>query len=265
VPRLPTRFGFAALSLSLLLLAAAPRASALDVPEPRNYVNDYAHLLSPEQQATLESQLAAYEQSSGHQFLLLIVPTLDGQAIEEFGIQVATKWKLGKKKIDDGLVMIVVPNDHKMRIEVGYGLEGVIPDVVAARLIREVMAPAFRAGDFAGGITQAFQALMRQASGEAPLPAAAPQRERRRAPGGLWALLSPLLLPFMIFGLISLLSRRRRGGYFGGGPFIGGGWGGGGGGWGGGGGGWGGGGGGGGGFGGGGGGGFGGGGASGDW
>ena len=254
------------LSFSALLLMAALPVRALDVPELRGYVNDYANLLSTSEQAALESQLAAYAQSSGHQFALLTVASLDGQDIAEFGIHVGEKWKLGKKKADDGLVLIIAANDHKMRIEVGYGLEGVIPDVVAARLIREVVAPAFRAGAFASGIGDAFVALMRQANGEAPLPAAAPPPARRKQQGGIGALLSPVLLPLLLFGGFSLLARRggRRGRYYGGGPYIGGG------GWGGGdgfggGGGWGGGGDGGGGFGGGGGGGFGGGGASGDW
>jgi uncharacterized protein len=260
----PSPCSFAlSLSFSALLLMAALPARALDVPELRGYVNDYANLLSAAEQAALDSQLAAYEQSSGHQFALLTVPSLGGEDIAEFGIHVAEKWKLGKKKADDGLVLIIAVNDHKMRIEVGYGLEGVIPDVVAARLIREVVAPAFRAGAFASGIRDAFVALMRQANGEAPLPAAAPPPARRKRQDGFGALLSPVLLPLLLFGLFSLFARRggRRGRYYGGGPYIGGGgWGGGGGG------GFGGGGdGGGGGFGGGGGGGFGGGGASGDW
>jgi uncharacterized protein len=220
------------LSFSALLLVAALPVRALDVPEDRGYVNDYANLLSTEQQSAIASQLQAYEQASGHQFLLLIVPSLDGDAIEDFGIRVIHAWKLGKKKVDDGLVLIVVSNDRRTRIEVGRGLEGVIPDVVAARLLREVLEPAFRAGNFAGGISEVFQALMRDASGDAPLPAATPKRARKRE-GGLGALLSPVILPLLLFGGFSLLAGRgrRRRGYYGGGPFIGGGGFGGGGGW----------------------------------
>lgn len=251
------------LTVALALLTAAETAHAFDVPALHGHVNDYANVLSSSEQQALEQKLTSYEQQTSHQFALLTVKSLDGQPIEELGIKVGESWKLGRKKTDDGLVLIVAPNDHKMRIEVGYGLEGVIPDVIAARIIREVLTPAFRAQTFALGINQAFDALMRQARGEQALPAAAPTARRQHA-NGLWALLSPLLIPFLLFSLFSgLFGRGRRRGYYGGGPFIGGGggWGGGGGG-----GGWGGGGGGGGGGGfGGGGGGFGGGGASGDW
>lgn len=247
------------------LFVGLPAASALDLPSLTARVNDHANLLSPAEKSALEAKLAAYEQKTGQQFALLTVPTLDGQPLEDFGIKVAEAWKLGDKKRDDGLILIVVPNDRKMRIEVGYGLEGSIPDVVAARVIREVIAPAFRAGAYAQGIGGAFDTLMQTASGEAPPEAAAEPRPTKRRKSTGWALLSPLILPLVLFFIFSSFfgggRRGRRRGMFGA-PFIGGGLGGGG--WGGGGGGWGGGGGGGG-WGGGGGGGFGGGGASGDW
>jgi uncharacterized protein len=250
--------------LAAALLVGAPTAFALGVPSLQARVNDHANLLSPAEKSALEAKLAAYEQKTGQQFALLTVPTLDGQPLEEFGIKVAEAWKLGDKKRDDGLIMIVVPNDRKMRIEVGYGLEGSVPDAIAARVVREVLAPAFRAGAYAQGIEGAFDTLMQAASGEAPPQAAAPQpTKRRKSPA--WGLLSPLILPLILFFIFSSFfgggrGGRRRGMF--GVPFIGGGMGGGG--WGAGGG-WGGGGGGGGGFGGGGGGGFGGGGASGNW
>jgi uncharacterized protein len=249
--------------LAAALLIGAPAVSALDLPSLTARVNDHANLLTPAEKGALEGKLAAYEQKTGQQFALLTVPTLDGQPLEEFGIKVAEAWKLGDKKRDDGLILIVVPKDRKMRIEVGYGLEGTIPDVIAARVIREVIAPAFRAGAYAQGIDGAFDTLMQAASGEAPPQAAEPPPTKRRKSTG-WALLSPLILPLILFFIFSSFfgggRRGRRRGMFGA-PFIGGGLGGGG--WGGGGGGWGGGGGGG--WGGGGGGGFGGGGASGNW
>jgi uncharacterized protein len=222
-------------------------------------VNDQANLLTASERSALEGKLAAYEQKTGQQFALLTVSTLDGQPIEDFGIKVADKWKLGDKKRDDGLILIVVPQDRKMRIEVGYGLEGDVPDAIAARVIREVLTPAFRQGQFAAGIDNAFSVLMQAASGEAPPQAVEQQPQRRERRKGAWSVLSPLILPLVLFLIFSSFfggGRRRRRTMFGG-PFIGGGWGGGG--WGGGGGG------GGGGWGGGGGGGFGGGGASGNW
>lgn len=223
-------------------LALAP-ARALDVPPLRAHVNDQAGLLPSDRAAALEARLAAYEQRTGQQFALLTVPTLDGDSIEEFGIRVGEQWKLGHKGEDDGLILLIATNDRAMRIEVGYGLEGSVPDAIAARVIREVLAPAFRQGDFAGGIDSAFGALMHAASGgkegDAPQPVHEPRAARRRAPAAFG------FLPFLLFVLFALLGggrrgfRRRHGGFwigptigggFGGGGFGGGGFGGGGGG-----------------------------------
>jgi uncharacterized protein len=224
---------------AVLLLTAATlvgsSARALDVPPLQGRVNDHAQLLTPEQRSALEAKLTAYETRTTQQFTLLTVPTLDGDPIENFGIAVAEKWKLGSEKEDNGLILIVAAKDRKTRIEIGHGLEGALPDVIEARVLREVVQPAFRANDYAGGINGAFDVLMKYASGEAQPPAAAdepPAREKRR--GTVWGLLSPLLLPLILFFLFSGLGggrRRRRGGFFIP-PFIGGGgFGGGGGGW----------------------------------
>jgi uncharacterized protein len=236
--------------------AAAALAQAQAVPALRAHVNDYAAVLPAERAAALEARLADYEARTKHQLALLTIPSLAGGNIEDFGIRAAQQWKLGQKGADDGLILIVVPAEHKMRIEVGYGLEGVIPDAVAARVIRDVLAPSFRQGDFAGGIDAAFGALMHAASPE--LGAEQPSGRSAAPPEDAWSQLAPLVFPLLFFLLIGFLSRRGGGGLFqaillgsmlGGGRRRGGGWGGGGGG----------------GWGGGGGGGFGGGGASGNW
>ena len=239
---------------------AASSAQALAVPALRGHVNDYAHVLDPQHAQALEQKLMDYEQANEHQFALLTVPSLEGDSLEEFSIHVAESWKLGHKGKDDGLIMLIVPNERKMRIEVGYGLEGVIPDAVASRVIREVMTPAFRRSDFAGGIDAAFDALI-HAAGDPNVARDARSRAERDRSQPFWALFGPLLFPLLLFILISAIfgGRRRRSGFFGPMMWGSGGWGSGGGG------GWGGGGGGGGGWGGGGGGGFGGGGASGNW
>jgi uncharacterized protein len=240
------------------LLFAGAVARALDVPELKGPVNDYAGLLSVDEQRALASKLETHKQATGHELTLLTVPSLEGDTIEQFSIRVAEKWKTGSKEQDNGLVLLVARDDRKTRIEVGYGLEGNITDAFSSALLREVLQPAFRENNYAGGLNQAFDMLMAKAQGIAidpPKPSKA--RQRSNLGNGL------------VFGVILLIAltsmfgrkRRRRGGFFFG-PGVG--WGGGGGGWGGGGGGWGGGGGGGGGWGGGGGG-FGGGGASGDW
>jgi uncharacterized protein len=224
--------GFA-LALVFAWAAAVP-AFALDVPPLRTRVNDLAGLLTQSEQATLEDRLRAHEQATGQQFSLLIIPSLEGEPIEDYSIEVAEKWKLGREKEDDGLVLVIAASDRKMRIEVGYGLEGQIPDAMASRVVREVLRPAFRANDYAGGINRAFDILIRLAGGEAAMPPPTAQRERRAPPPvSLFVILFVLFLIFSRFGGGGGRRGRRGGFYIGGFPgggFGGGGFGGGGGG-----------------------------------
>jgi uncharacterized protein len=175
----------------------------------------------PEDRArALEQKLAAFEQQTQHQFALLTVKSLEGDAIEPFAIRVADQWKLGDEKRDDGLIVLIAAEDRAMRIEVGYGLEGDIPDAIAARVIRDVMTPAFQRGDFAGGIDAAFDALMQTAvGGPLALPEPPPQPSaRQRSPvRALSSLVVPLLMLFMMSR-----GRRRRGGMWIAGPMMGG-------------------------------------------
>jgi uncharacterized protein len=253
--------------LCVLTLWAPGRAFARDVPTLRGHVNDTADMLSQTAEQQLEQRLSDYEQRTQHQFALLTVDSLEGDALEDFSLRVVEAWKLGQKGKDDGLLLLIVKGDRKLRIEVGYGLEGDVTDAFSSQVIRNVLTPALRAGNAEQGIEKAFDALMHKAAGEAvPESAVAPPPRRSgKSSGvalfGLLFFLLPFLLPLFLRG------RGRRTGFligglggWGGGGWGGGGWGGGGGGWGGGGGG-----GGGGGWGGGGGGGFGGGGSSGSW
>ncbi|HZJ38023.1 MAG TPA: TPM domain-containing protein, partial [Chthoniobacterales bacterium] len=121
----------------LLLLIASPLARALEVPPLRGRVNDYAGVMSQDQVRMLESQLAQFEQETGHQIAVLTIPTLDGEDIEGFSIRVAENWKIGKKGFDNGVILLVAVKDRKLRLEVGYGLEGVLPDAIADRIIRD--------------------------------------------------------------------------------------------------------------------------------
>ena len=127
-------------------------AGAAAVPALRGRVNDYAKILTQEQSTALDAQLARLEQDTGHQVAVLTLPSLDGEDIEGFSIRVAENWKIGKKGFDNGLILIVAVNDRKLRLEVGYGLEGILPDLVANRIIRDYIVPLFRSGDFAAGI-----------------------------------------------------------------------------------------------------------------
>jgi uncharacterized protein len=208
-----------AVALAAALLAPAA-AWALEVPTLEGRVNDHANLLSPAARQRLEQQLAAYEASSGHQFALLTLPSLDGDALEPFSIRVVESWKLGKKGTDDGLLLLVVNQPHAIRIEVGYGLEAAITDAQSARVIREVISPAFGAGDYAAGIERAFGTLMTAAGGGVAVSGGEkPPARAARAPSGsthmailLFALmfLGPFAAVLLLAGIYALLNRGGR-------------------------------------------------------
>src|SRR5262249_6186098 len=143
----------------LLLFASTHFAFALDVPPLKGRVNDYAGLM-PGYVGSLEERLSSFEQETGHQIAVLTVPSLEGEDIESFGIKVAENWKIGKKTHDTGAILIVGPKDRRLRIEVGYGLEGVLPDATANRIIQEVIVPRFRNNDYPGGIEAGIDAIM---------------------------------------------------------------------------------------------------------
>jgi uncharacterized protein len=200
-----------ALVLLVAVGCSATAALAVEVPPLEGRVNDRAALLTPDARTEIERKLAEYEVSSGHQFAVLTVPSLEGEAIEAFSLRVVESWKLGRKGKDDGLLMMVVKEPHGIRIEVGYGLEGSIPDALAGRIVRNVMAPAFRAGDFAAGIERGLDLLMTAGSGGTVVLAEPPAR---KADGPSWQLLLALmfLLPFgaviLVAALVALFGRR---------------------------------------------------------
>ena len=160
--------GRAALGFFLLLFALAAWAQVA-VPELSRRVTDLTATLTADQVAALESKLAAFEAQKGSQIAILIVPTTQPEDIAQYGIRVAERWKIGRTKIDDGVILIVARDDRQLRLEVGYGLEGAIPDAIAKRVIAEIITPRFKAGDYYGGIDAGVQQLMRLIEGE-PLP-----------------------------------------------------------------------------------------------
>ncbi|MGK2952442.1 MAG: TPM domain-containing protein, partial [Thiobacillus sp.] len=153
----------------LLLLCALSAWAQVAVPELSRRVTDLTATLSTDQVAALESRLAAFEAQQGSQIAVLILPTTQPEDIAQFGIRVADRWKIGRAKIDDGVILIVAKDDRQLRLEVGYGLEGAIPDAIAKRVIAETITPYFKAGDLYGGIDAGVQQLMRLIEGE-PLP-----------------------------------------------------------------------------------------------
>lgn len=164
--------------LAAFLAAGAAWAFAqLAVPPLKTRVTDLTNTLTAEQRATLESTLVAFEARKGSQVAVLIVPATQPEAIEQYSIRVVEQWKLGRKRVDDGVLLIVAKDDRGMRIEVGRGLEGAIPDAVAKRIVAEVIAPRFKEGDFYGGITAGLDRILRTIEGE-PLPSPPPRAQQ---------------------------------------------------------------------------------------
>jgi len=151
---------------AVLTLAIARADDRQSIPDLHARVTDLTNTLDGTQKQTLESELAALEQRKGAQLAVLIVPTTAPEDIAQYSIRVFDAWKLGRKGIDDGALLIVAKNDHRVRIEVARGLEGAIPDAAAARIIREYITPKFRAGDFYGGIHDATGMLTKLIDGE---------------------------------------------------------------------------------------------------
>lgn len=150
---------FARLFVGLVLWLSAAAWAEVPVPPLKSRVTDLTATLSASQRSALESELQAFEARNGGQIAILLVPSTRPEAIEQYSIRVVEAWKLGRKGKDDGLLLLVAKNDHRMRIEVGYGLEGLIPDAVAKRVIDESIGPRFRQGDFAGGLLAGVKRL----------------------------------------------------------------------------------------------------------
>lgn len=168
-------FAACLLGLAMLVLGLPGLARAQSpVPAPVSIlqarVTDYTGTLDAAYMQQLEQRLAALEQRKGAQLAVLIVGTTAPDTIEQYATRVFDQWKLGRKKVDDGVLLVVAKNDRALRIEVGYGLEGAIPDALASRIISEQIAPRFKANDFAGGIDAGVVALTKLIDGE-PLPA----------------------------------------------------------------------------------------------
>jgi uncharacterized protein len=164
VPALSPRAVIAA--LAVLAGAAAP-ALALEVPpRPEGRVSDYAHLLSPAAAGRIESMLARHEAESSDQIAVAIFRSLEGEALEDFSIRLAEQWKIGTREHSNGVILVIFADDRRTRLEVGYGLEGRLTDALSDRILRQVLAPRFRTGDFDGGVEAAMGAIIQVVQGE---------------------------------------------------------------------------------------------------
>lgn len=165
-----------AVILAFMLCFASAVWADVAVPPLTGRVVDLTATLSADQAATLEQKLKDFEDRKGSQLAVLIVPTTQPETIEQYSLRVVEQWKLGRKKVDDGALLIVAKNDRKLRIEVGYGLEGALNDATSKRIIDEIITPEFKSGDFAGGISDGADRILKVIDGE-PLPAPKPEGE----------------------------------------------------------------------------------------
>lgn len=177
-----------------LILGASLAQAEVAVPPLKARVTDLTATLTAQQASELESLLRDFETRKGSQLAVLLLPTTQPETIEQYAMRVAEQWKLGRKGVDDGALLLVAKQDRAMRIEVGYGLEGALPDAVTKRIISEVMTPYFRQGDFHGGILAGVERTIKVIEGE-PLP---PQPGKASARGGL-SLFEDILPLAMLF------------------------------------------------------------------
>lgn len=187
--------------LFIPLLSFAQRS----IPEHGGiWVHDEANVLSAQAKAELEVILKAERDSTSNQIAVLIIPSLDGEALEEYSLRVAEKWKLGQKDKDNGALLIISIGDRLVRIETGYGLEGALTDALSSRINRNEIAPRFRQGDFDGGVKAGVLAIMQAIKGEYKNDAPPPRKKSRKN--------SPLITLLIIVAIIIFASRRRGGG-----------------------------------------------------
>ena len=207
--------------MALALVLAAPLRAQAPLPKLESRVTDLTGTLTAGQQSALEDKLRQFEARKGSQIALLIVPTTQPEDIAQFGIRLADAWKIGRDKIDDGAILIVAKDDRTLRIEVGRGLEGALPDATASRIVNDTIAPLFRQGDFYGGVNAGLDRMIRVIDGE-PLPAADnawEKRSGRNLPGP-----ALLFVAFAIFSVLRSVFGRGLGALFAGVAGAGAGW-----------------------------------------
>jgi uncharacterized protein len=205
------------LLLAVVCLTAFPRAAyPLSVPPLKGYVNDNANILSAGSRNAITAMLKNFDLRTGNEVVVLTIPSLEGDPLEDFSIRVAEQWKIGKKKKDNGVIFLVAQKDRKVRIEVGYGLEGVLTDAQCSRIIRNVIVPHFRKGDYAGGINAGLQAILGAIGQQGPAAqgAVVPKQAKSTA-SGLLMMLFMFFLFFSRFGRLFLVG-GMLGGMFGG-------------------------------------------------
>jgi len=200
------------IALIAIFLLVPVVASALDVPYLTGRITDNAEILSENMRRSLTQRLKAHEDHTGNQIAVLTLPTLKGESIEEYAVEVFKEWKLGQKGKDNGILVIVVPNDRRMRIEVGYGLEGTLTDSMAGSIIRNTMAPRFKKGDFDGGVQAGIKNIIKILEGGKVAGLEDSARGKIKKTSGFQmegpdlSIIERILIGAFIFGIIGLFT-----------------------------------------------------------
>jgi len=217
---------------ALLTLGAGLVGSEELPPPPKDYFNDYAGIIPPSDTQRLNDKLRRFDQETSNQILVAIFPSLPSASMEDFTIRTAQSWKAGREKLDNGVVLFVFVKERKMRMEVGYGLEGAVPDATANRIIEDVIVPAFKGGNYVAGLEAGIDAVIAATRGEYKAP---PPRPRSQLSDAQYLVYLAIFIAFMIFANRGsqrtywrrVYGRRGRPSYGWVGPWYTGGWGGG--------------------------------------
>jgi len=193
------------LTLCLLFACIPAPAKALEVPQYQGYVTDLAGMISAGERQRLEQTLLAFEQSDSTQIAVLTIPSLEGDALEDFSIRTVDAWKIGQKGKDNGVLLLVSKGDRKIRIEVGRGLEGVLTDLVSGRIVDQVMAPHFKAGQLDEGFDAGVAAIISATRGE--FQGSGPDSPRKSRGSGHSSLFNYLIFFAILVGFLGRLSK----------------------------------------------------------
>ncbi len=224
--------------LTALFLILLPAAALASFPQPTGYVNDFAGILNPATKKKLESTLTAFDRKNGIEVAVATLPSLEGEPIENVAVDLFERWGIGKKGVDNGALFLIVPSDRRMRIEVGYGLEGAINDALAGRILKEIVEPRFKKGEMDAGVTLGTLAIVGVISDKENLgfdarsaaQTIAPSfKKKKSGPLGILGKIIMFLImaylfirhPFLFLFFLSGMGGgvRRGGGGFGGGGF----------------------------------------------
>ncbi|MBS0408896.1 MAG: TPM domain-containing protein [Proteobacteria bacterium] len=199
-----------ALAGALVLAFAAPALAAPTFPALTGRVVDDAHVLKPDTEAKLDQDLQALEQRTQRQLVVVTLPSLQGYDIADYGYQLGRAWGIGRAGKNDGALFIVAPTEHKVRVEVGYGLEPILTDALSSVILQETVIPKFRAGDIDGGVLGGTEAIIQQLSLDEPAAQAKVQAaaQQPKSHGGIGGLIAPIIL----FFIIAMILRGGRGG-----------------------------------------------------